>query len=88
MKPEWAMFRASIVEAAARSCGQKAVGACRGGNLRTRWWTPAVKEAVRLKTEAFWAWLTQGSAETADGYRDARRAVASAVGEAKTHVWE
>jgi len=34
MEPEWAMFRASIVEAAARSCGQKAVGACRGGNPR------------------------------------------------------
>ncbi len=29
----------------------------RGGNLRTRWWTPAVKEAVRLKKEAFWASL-------------------------------
>jgi len=35
MEPEWAMFRASIVEAAARVCGQMAVGACRGGNLRT-----------------------------------------------------
>jgi len=49
MEPEWAMFRAYIVEAAAKSCGQKAVGACRGGNLRTRWWTLAVKEAIRLK---------------------------------------
>jgi len=57
MEPEWAMFRASIVDAAARSCGQKAVGACRGGNLRTHWWIPAVKEAVRLKKEAFQAWL-------------------------------
>jgi len=76
-----AMFRASIVETAARSCGQKAVGACRGGNLRTRWWTPVVKEAFR-------AWLAQGSPETADGYLEARRAAASAVTEAKTRVWE
>jgi len=86
MEPEWAMFRASIVEAAARSCGQKAVGACR--EERNRWWTPVVKEAVRLKKEAFRAWLAQGSPETADGYREAGRAVASAVTEAKTWVWE
>ena len=88
MESEWAMFRASIAEAAARSCGQKAVGACRGGNQRTRWWTPAVKEAVRLKKEAFRAWLAQGSPETADRYRQARRAAASAVTKAKTQVWE
>ena len=53
MESEWAIFRASIAEAAVRSCGQKTVGACRGGNLRTQWWTPTVKEAVRLKKEAF-----------------------------------
>jgi len=64
---------------AARSCGQKAVVTCRGGNLRTPWWTPAVKEAVRLK-EAFRAWLAQGSPETAHGYREARRAAAAALG--------
>jgi len=43
-----------IVEVAGRSCVQKAVGACCDGNLRTRWWTQAVKEAVRLKKEDFW----------------------------------
>ena len=88
MESEWAMSRASIAEAAVRNCGQKAVGACHGGNPRTRWWTPAVKEAVRLKKEAFRAWLAQGSPETADRYRQARRAVASAVTKAKTRVWE
>ena len=88
MESEWAMFRASIAEVAVRCCGPKAVGACRGGNLRTRWWTPAVKEAVRLKKEAFWAWLAQGSPETADGYQEAKRAAASAVAKAKTQVWE
>jgi len=82
------MFRASIVEAAARSCGQKAVGVCHGGNPRTRWWTPAVKEAVRLKKEAFRACLAQGSPEAADAYREAKRTAASAIAEAKTRVWE
>jgi len=69
MEPEWAMFRASIVEAAARSCDKKAVGACHGGNPRTRWWTPAGR-----KPSDPWAWLAQGSPETADEYRKARRA--------------
>ena len=88
MESELAMFRASIAEAALRSCGQKAVGACCGGNLRTRWWTPAVKEAIRLKKGAFRAWLAQGSPKIADGYREARRAAASVVTKAKTRVWE
>ncbi|XP_049457564.1 craniofacial development protein 2-like [Epinephelus fuscoguttatus] len=57
MESEWAMLKVSIVEATARSCGQKVVGACRGSNQRTRWWTPAVREAIRLKKEAFWVWL-------------------------------
>jgi len=42
-----------------------------------------VKEDVMLEMEAFRAWLAQGSPETADGYREARR-----VAEAKTRVWE
>jgi len=63
-------------------------GACRGGNPRTDRWTPAVKEAVRLKKEAFQSWLAQGSPETADGYQEAKMAAASAVSEAKTRVWE
>jgi len=46
-----------------------------------------VKEAARLK-EAFPAWLAQGSPETADGYREAKRAAASALAEVKTWVWE
>jgi len=82
MESEWAMFRASIVEAAAWRSRQKAVGACRGGNLRTRWWTPAVKEAIRLKK------VGPGSPETAGRYREVRRAAASAIAEAKTWVWE
>ncbi len=58
MESEWAMFKASIVEAASLSCGRKVVGACRGGNLR--------KEAIRLKKEAFQAWLDHGSPEAAN----------------------
>ena len=37
IESEWAMFLASIIKAADRSHGRKVVGACRGGNSRTRW---------------------------------------------------
>ncbi|TWW52999.1 R2DM Retrovirus-related Pol polyprotein from type II retrotransposable element, partial [Takifugu flavidus] len=47
IESEWAMFRASIAEAADRCCGRKVVGACRGGNTRTRWWTPAAADGYR-----------------------------------------
>lgn len=54
---EWTMFKASIVEAAVKSCGQKVIGGCWGGNFSTRWWTPEVKEAIKLKKKAFHTWL-------------------------------
>ena len=54
---EWAMFRASIVKVADRS--RKVVGACRGGNSRTRWWTTAVRDAVKLKKESYRTFLPQ-----------------------------
>lgn len=39
---------------------QKVTGACQGGNLRTCWWIPEMKEAMKLKTEAFHAWFAGG----------------------------
>ena len=88
IESEWTMFRSSIVEAAYLSCGRKVVGACRGGNPRTRWWTPPVRDAVRLKKEAYRAFLACGTPESADGYRRAKRHAARMVAEAKTRVWE
>nr|XP_049610760.1 uncharacterized protein LOC125988936 isoform X1 [Syngnathus scovelli] len=88
IESEWTMFRTSIVEAADRSCGRKVVGACRGGNPRTRWWTPAVRDAVKLKKESYRAVLACGTPEAADRYRMAKRNAASAVAEAKTRAWE
>ncbi|GAA6083977.1 receptor-type tyrosine-protein phosphatase F-like, partial [Tachysurus ichikawai] len=84
IESEWTMFSTSIVNAAARSCGDKVSGACRGGNPRTRWWTPEVRDAVKLKKESYRAWLAQGTPEAADRYRRDKRVVA----EAKTRVWE
>ncbi|TWW64140.1 hypothetical protein D4764_03G0011480 [Takifugu flavidus] len=82
------MFRSAIVEAAVVSCGCKAAGAGRGGNTHTRWWTPEVRGAVRLKKEAYRSWLVGGSPEAADRYRLAKRVAAATVAEAKTWAWE
>ncbi|KAI3364546.1 hypothetical protein L3Q82_011335 [Scortum barcoo] len=79
------MFSASIVDAAVRSCGRKVSGACRGGNPRTRWWTPEVRDAVRLKKESYRTMLACGTPDNAvDRYRQAKQAAARAVLEAKT----
>lgn len=72
MDSEWALFKASIAEAAATSCGWKVVGVYHGGNPRARWHTPAVREAVRQKKEAFRVWLACGSPDSAEGYQQAR----------------
>lgn len=48
---KWATFKASIVKAAAQSCGQEVTANCRGSSLRTHSCKPVVKEAVKLKEE-------------------------------------
>ncbi|GAA6111503.1 cytosolic phospholipase A2 zeta-like isoform X1, partial [Tachysurus ichikawai] len=53
VESEWTMFSTSNVDAAAWSCGRKVSGACRGGNPQTRWWTPELRDAVKLKKESY-----------------------------------
>ncbi|KAI3352015.1 hypothetical protein L3Q82_020840 [Scortum barcoo] len=75
IESEWTMFSASIVvDAAVRSCGRKVSGACRGGNPRTRWWTPEVRDAVRLKKESYRTMLACGTPDAVDRYRQAKQA--------------
>ncbi|KAI3366212.1 hypothetical protein L3Q82_010069 [Scortum barcoo] len=58
-----------------RSCGRKVSGACRGGNPRTRWWwTPEVRDAVRLKKESYQTMLACGTPDAVDRYRQAKQA--------------
>ncbi|KAI3361009.1 hypothetical protein L3Q82_012904, partial [Scortum barcoo] len=49
-----------------RSCGRKVSGACRGGNPRIRWWTPKVRDAIRLKKESYRTMLACGTPDTVD----------------------
>lgn len=60
---EWTVFSTSTVPAALRSCGRKLSGACRGGNPRTRWWTPEVRGAIKLRKDSFQASLACGTPE-------------------------
>ncbi|KAI3369409.1 hypothetical protein L3Q82_007633 [Scortum barcoo] len=73
-----------------RSCGRKVSGACHvGSNPRTQqWWTPEVRDAVKMKKESYRAMLASGTPDAVDGYRQAKQATARAVLEAKTQVWE
>ncbi|KAI3355937.1 hypothetical protein L3Q82_004484 [Scortum barcoo] len=86
IESEWTMFSASIVDAAVRSCGRKVSGACRGGNPRTRWWTPEVRDAVRLKKESYRTMLACGTpdAQLTGTGRPSKQAAARTVLEAKT----
>ncbi|KAI3375514.1 hypothetical protein L3Q82_003835 [Scortum barcoo] len=55
IESEWTLFSLlPLSTLAVRSCGRKVSGACRrGGNPRTRWWTPEVRDAaIRLKKES------------------------------------
>ncbi|KAK3513103.1 hypothetical protein QTP70_001397 [Hemibagrus guttatus] len=88
IESEWTMFSTSIVDAAIRSCGRKVSGAGCSGNPRTQWWTLEVRDAVKLKKESYRAWLTWGTPEAAEAYRQAKRTTAVVVTEAKTRVWE
>ena len=88
MESEWAMFRAAIAEAAAKSCDSKVTCASHGGNPRTHWRRPEVKGAVKLKKETYRSWLACGTLEAADSYRQAKQSATRAVAEAKTRVWE
>ncbi|KAI3372582.1 hypothetical protein L3Q82_023056, partial [Scortum barcoo] len=76
IESEWTMFSASIVGAAVRSCGRKVSGACRGSNPRTWWWTPEVRDAIRLKKESYRTMLACGTPDAVDRYRQAKQAAA------------
>ena len=62
IEPEQTIFKASVVEAAAVSCGHRVLGASRGGNPQTPWWTLVVREAVQLK-ESFRDMLSRRTTE-------------------------
>ncbi|KAI3367439.1 hypothetical protein L3Q82_026292, partial [Scortum barcoo] len=77
IESEWTMFSASIVDAAGGSKLWMQGLWClswRHGNPRTRWWTPEVRDAVRLKKESYRTMLACGTPDAVDRYRQAKQA--------------
>lgn len=80
---ELTTFKASIVEVAAKCCGQ-VTGASWRTNFRTRWWMP--EKGLQAEEEGLLGWVAGGSAKAADRYCVGRRAAARAVTEANPGV--
>ncbi|KAI3366533.1 hypothetical protein L3Q82_000663 [Scortum barcoo] len=89
IESEWTMFSASIVDAGSSKLWTQGLWCLSWRQpSRTRWWTPEVRDAVRLKKESYRAMLACGTPDAVDGYRQAKQAAARTVLEAKTRVWE
>ncbi|KAI3358227.1 hypothetical protein L3Q82_003224 [Scortum barcoo] len=89
IESEWTMFSASIVDAGSSKLWTQGLWCLSWWQSRTRWWTPEVRDAVRLKKESYRTMLACGTPDAVDRwYRQAKQAAAQAVLEAKTRVWE
>ncbi|KAI3370580.1 hypothetical protein L3Q82_007149 [Scortum barcoo] len=90
IESEWTMFSASIVDAAVRSKLWTQGLWCLSWRQPPNpwWWTPEVRDAVRLKKESYRTMLACGTPDAVDRYRQAKQAAARTVLEAKTRVWE
>ncbi|KAI3371855.1 hypothetical protein L3Q82_006734 [Scortum barcoo] len=91
IESEWTMFSASIVDAAVgrfEVVDARSLVPVVAWQPRTRWWTPEVRDAVRLKKESYRTMLACGTPDAVDRYRQAKQAAARTVLEAKTRVWE
>ncbi|KAI3374576.1 hypothetical protein L3Q82_021156 [Scortum barcoo] len=89
IESEWTMFSASIVDKCSKVVDARSLVPVVGGNPpNSRWWTPEVRDAVRLKKESYRTMLACGTPDAVDRYRQAKQATARTVLEAKTQVWE
>lgn len=81
MESEWNLFKAFIAE---KDCFKLWLECC-WLLLRQQPKNMLVREAVKKKV-AFWVWLTHGSSNAANRYRQARGTVATVVVKAKNQV--
>ena len=69
------LFRSAIILSAAESCGRKRLRVADDSEKRTPWWNQEVKEAIRVKKDAFKAWLQdRSSSDLQSRYTEARKA--------------
>ncbi len=63
IKPEWSMFKTST-----ERCGLRVIGASRGGESQTSWWTLVDREDVQLRKESFRDMLSPETPEAVARY--------------------
>ncbi|KAI3360636.1 hypothetical protein L3Q82_002501 [Scortum barcoo] len=88
IESEWTMFSASIVDAGSSKLWTQGLWCLSWWQSRTRWWTPEVRDAVRLKKESYRTMLACGTPDAVDRYQCRLQASRSLPGrscpEAKT----
>ena len=88
MESEWAMLTLPLSRCLLKAVVAMSLKASCGSNRRTRWWTPEVKVAVKLKKETYRSWLACGTSGAADSYQQAKSSAARTVTEGKTQLCE
>ncbi|KAI3371579.1 hypothetical protein L3Q82_024147 [Scortum barcoo] len=78
------MFSASIVERGSSKLWTQGLWCLSWWQSPNPWWTPEVRDAVRLKKESYRTMLACGTPDAVDRYRQAKQAAARTVLEAKT----
>ncbi|CAF3333272.1 unnamed protein product [Rotaria sp. Silwood2] len=87
MESEWLLFRKTIIDAAAETCGLKRIGLV-NGQKKTAWWTEEIRKIINKKKTAYRNWLQQQTSENWHNYKQIRDNAKKMVREAKAKSWE
>ena len=90
IEKEWLLFRSAIISSAAESCGRKRLRMAGDSEKRTPRWNQDVKEAIRVKKDAFKTLLQNRSSFDLQSQcnTETRKAATSAVKKFKRKSWE
>lgn len=81
----WMVVKGIILEAARRACGTSKV---RKNQKQTAWWTPQIKEEVKIKKKLWKESLTKKTREAYYNYKKQRKKVKDLVKQEKQKTWE
>ena len=89
VEKEWLLFRTAIISSAAESCGRTRLRVTGNSYKRKPQWDQEVKEAIRVKKDAFKTLLQdRQSSDLQPRYNEPRKAATSAVKKSKEKSWE
>ncbi|CAF1505717.1 unnamed protein product [Rotaria sordida] len=87
IESEWILFRKTLIDAAAETCGLKRIGPA-SGQKKTAWWTEEISKIINKKKTAYRNWLQQQTSENWHNYKQIRDNAKKMVSEAKAKSWE